>query len=58
MYFKLLDSLGQHNKEKREKLKIQVPVYLFDWLPLTDKKIQLLEINYNKPFPVKALASI
>ena len=30
LYFKLLEQLGQHTKQKRVKLKIKVPVYLLD----------------------------
>ena len=30
LYFKLLEQLGQHTKERRTKLKIKVPVYLLD----------------------------
>lgn len=30
MYFKLLEQLGQHTKQKRIKLKIKVSVYLLD----------------------------
>ena len=30
VYFKLLEQLGQHTKERRIKLKIKVPVYLLD----------------------------